>query len=231
MILATLAVAEYLAGRWAEATRLVDESYEAALQAGQRPQQAWSLSARALVRASSGLESEARADADEALTLAGERGMGAARITAVWALGLLELSLDRPEEAARVLAPHRERLLAAGVGEPGTIRFVPDEIEALIALERLDEAEERLGWLEERGRALDRASALAAGWRCRGLLAAATNDGEGALGAFERALAQHARVTMPFDRARTLLALGGALRRAKRKRDARATLDEAVEVF
>ena len=36
---------------------------------------------------------------------------------------------------------------------------------------------------------------------------------------------------MPFDRARTLLALGGALRRAKRKRDARATLDEAVQVF
>ena len=231
MILATLAVVEYLAGRWAEATRLVDESYEAAVQAGQRPQQAWSLSARALVRASSGLESDARADADEALTLAGERGMGAARITAVWALGLLELSLDRPEEAARVLAPHRERLLAAGVGEPGTIRFVPDEIEALIALGRLDEAEERLGWLDERGRALDRASALAAGLRCRGLLAAATNDGEGALEAFEQALAQHARVPMPFDRARTLLALGGALRRAKRKRDARATLDEAAQVF
>ena len=231
MILANRSQTEYVVGHWREAERLAAESHEVALQTAQLPQRAWSLSIRALVRASSGLESEARADADEALTLAGERGMGAARINAVWAVGLLELSLDRPEEAARVLAPQRERLLAAGVGEPGTIRFVPDEIEALIALGRLDEAEERLGWLEERGRALDRASALAAGWRCRGLLAAATNDGEGALEAFERALTQHARVPMPFDRARTLLALGGAQRRAKRKREARATLDEAVQVF
>ena len=231
MILANLAVADYLAGHWQEAMRVAEEGYEVALQTGQRPQQAWSLSIEALVRASLGLEAEARADAEQALALAGERGMAVARIHAVWALGLLELSLDRPEETARLLAPERERLLAAGVGEPGTIRFVPDEIEALIALGRLDEAEERLGWLEERGRALDRASALAAGLRCRGLLAAATNDGEGALGAFERALAQHARVSMPFDRARTLLALGAAQRRAKRKRDARATLDEAVQVF
>jgi DNA-binding CsgD family transcriptional regulator len=231
MILANLAMTEYLAGHWLEAAEFGEEGYEVALQTAQRPQQAWSLSTRALVRASSGLESEARADADEALTLAGERGMGAARINAVWALGLLELSLDRPEEAARVLGPHREQLLAAGVGEPGTIRFVPDEIEALIALGRLGQAEERLEWLEERGRTLDRASALAAGLRCRGLLAAAAGDGEGSVEAFEQALAQHARVPMPFDRARTLLALGGALRRAKRKRDARATLDGAVQVF
>ena len=231
IVLAELALAEYHAGRWSDAARVAEDVFQLALQTGQLPQQAWSLSIQALVRASRGLEVEARADAKEALELAGERRMAVTRIHAVWALGLLELSLGRPEETARLLAPERERLLAAGVGEPGTIRFVPDEIEALIALGRLDEAEERLGWLEERGRALDRASALAAGWRCRGLLAAATTDGEAALEAFERALAQHARVQMPFDRARTLLALGGALRRAKRKRDARATLDEAVQVF
>ncbi len=231
MILANLAVAEYLTGRWQEAARVAEEGYEVALQTAQRPQQAWALSIQALVRASLGREAEARADAAEALTLAGERGMEVARIHAVWALGLLELSLERPEEAARLLAPQRERLLAAGVGEPGSVRFVPDEIEALIALGRLDEAVERLEWLEERGRALDRASALAAGFRCRGLLLAATGEREGAVAAFEQALAQHARVPMPFDRARTLLALGAAQRRAKRKRDARATLDEAVQVF
>jgi DNA-binding CsgD family transcriptional regulator len=231
MILSNLAVAEYLQGRWQEAAQIAEEGFEAAQQTGQRGYQAFSLSVRALARASFCLETDARADAEDALALAGERAMGSARIHALWALGLLELSLGRPEETARLLAPERERLLAAGVGEPGAIRFVPDEIEALIGLGRLDEAEERLGWLEERGRALDRASAIAAGLRCRGLLAAATNDGEGALGAFEQALEQHARVPMPFDRARTLLALGAALRRAKRKRHARATLEEAVQVF
>ena len=68
---------------------------------------------QALVRASLGREAEARADAEEALTLAGERGMGVARIHAVWALGLLELSLERPEEAAR-LARSAARAAARG---------------------------------------------------------------------------------------------------------------------
>lgn len=36
---------------------------------------------------------------------------------------------------------------------------------------------------------------------------------------------------MPFERARTLLHLGAAQRRAKRKREARATLNEALRVF
>ncbi len=231
IILANLAVAEYLTGRWHEAAQAAEDCYELALQTGQRPQQAFSLSVRALVRASLGLEAEARADAEQALALAGERGMGVARINSLWALGLLELALDRPGEAARLLTPERERLLAAGVGEPATIRFVPDEIEALLALGRLDDARFRLGWLEERGRALDRASALAAAARCRGLLAAAGNEPHMALDEFERALAEHDRVTMPFERARTLLAFGAAQRRAKRKKAARATLGEALATF
>jgi DNA-binding NarL/FixJ family response regulator len=36
---------------------------------------------------------------------------------------------------------------------------------------------------------------------------------------------------MPFERARTLLHLGAAQRRAKRKREARATLNEALRAF
>jgi DNA-binding CsgD family transcriptional regulator len=186
---------------------------------------------QALVRASFGREVEARLDAEEALTLAGERGMGVARIHAVWALGLLELSLGRPEETVRLFAPERERLLAAGVGEPGTIRFVPDEIEAHVTLGRLDEAEAVLGWLEDRGRALDRASALAAAARCRGLLAAARGDADAAITAFESALHEHDRVVMPFERARTLLALGAIQRRAKRKRAARESLEQALAIF
>jgi DNA-binding CsgD family transcriptional regulator len=231
MILATLAVAEWLAGNWQEAVKVADEGYELALQTGQRPQQGWSLSARALVRASFGLEGEARADAERAVALAGERGMAVARINGLWALGLLELALDRPAETARLLTPERERLLAAGVAEPGSIRFVPDEIEALIALGRLDEAEAPLGWLEQRGRAVGRVSALGAAWRCRGLLLAARGDGSGATSALERALVEHERVPIPFERARSLLALGSAQRRAKRKRAARESLGEALATF
>jgi DNA-binding CsgD family transcriptional regulator len=231
MVLAQLALADYLTGRWDEAAQVAEEASELALQTGQRPMHAYSLATRALVRASLGLEAEARADARRALEFAAERGMAAARIHSVWALGVLELSLDRPAEAAQLLAPERERLLAAGVGEPGTIRFVPDEIEALTALGRTDEARAPLDWLEERGSALARPSALAAAARCRGLLAAASGDSDAAFAAFERALAEHVRVGNPFEHARTLLAFGATQRRAKKKATARKTTGEALALF
>jgi DNA-binding CsgD family transcriptional regulator len=231
LILANLAVAEYLAGRWAQAEQAADDGYEAAMQTGQRPQQAYSLSVRALVRASLGREDEARVDALDALTLAGERAMGAARIHSTWALGLLELSLDRPTATVDLLAPLREQLLRGGVAEPGSMRFVPDEIEALVVLGRLDEAEAILRWLEERGRALDRASALAAAARCRGLVAAARGDQPVAIRRFEQALAWEERARIPFDHARTLLLLGVSRRRAKQKAAAREALGQARTLF
>ena len=231
LILANLAVAEYLAGRWTQAEQAADDGYEAAMQTGQRPQQAYSLSVRALVRASLGRADEARVDARDALTLAGERGMGAARIHSSWALGLLELSLDRPTATVDLLAPLREQLLRGGVAEPGSMRFVPDEIEALVVLGRLDEAEAILGWLEERARVLDRASALAAAARCRGLLAAARGDKTVAIGWFEQALGWEERARIPFDHARTLLLLGASRRRARQKAAARNALGQARTLF
>jgi DNA-binding CsgD family transcriptional regulator len=231
LVLSNLAVAEYLQGRWQDAAQMAEEGFEAALQTGQRQYQAFSLSVQALVRASFGLQTEARADAEDAVALAGERAMAAARIHALWALGILELSLGHAEEVVRLIRPERERQLAAGVGEPGSIRFVPDEIEALVALGRTGEAETLLVWLEERGRALDRASALAAAARCRGFLALARRDTDGALASFGEALAEHDRVSIPFERARTLLAQGIALRHARRRRDARAALEEARAAF
>lgn len=231
MVLAQLALAEYLAGRWDEATRVAGEGSDLARQTGQRPMQAYSLSTRALVRASQGLEAETRADVVEALALAAEGGMAAARIHSAWALGLLELSLERPEEAARLFAHQRERLLAAGVGEPGTVRFIPDEVEALVLVGRLEEAQAGLDWLDERAHALRRPSALATAARCSGLLAAAHGQSDAALAHFERALGEHDRVGMPFERARTLLAFGAAQRRAKRNSAARETLGEALALL
>jgi DNA-binding CsgD family transcriptional regulator len=231
LLVAQVALAEYLTGHWHEASRAAEESYELALLTGQRPQQALSLSARALVHASVGLESEARADAADALAITGERGMAVARITSVWALGLLELSLDRPEDAIRLLTPVRKALLAAGVGEPGTIRFVPAEIEALIAVGHLDKAAALLEWLDERRRVLDRPWLRAVAARCRGLLLAARRDSAAALGSLEQALLELEQLSWPFERGRTLLALGAAQRRAKQKRAARETLAEALAIF
>ena len=96
-----------------------------------------------------------------------------------------------------------------------------------MALGRLDEAEALLGWLDERGRALDRASALAAAARCRGLLAASRGDADAAIAAFDNALSEHDRVTMPFEQANAARARRDSAPH-KRKRLARASLEEAL---
>ena len=106
-----------------------------------------------------------------------------------------------------------------------------DHVEALVELGRRDEACELLDWYEENARRLGRVSALANCARCRGLLAAQAGDLDGALGDFEEALEWHAKVELPLDRGRTLLAHGAAQRRVKRRREARATLEEALAVF
>jgi len=230
-LLNDLALAQYLAGRWPDAETTATEALERSLQAGERPQQAMALAVRARVEASTGRDRQARADADSALALAGERGVAMARIQSVSALALLDLTHDRPQDAADRLRAVRERLLWAGVGEPGAIGFVGEELQALVALARYPAAVELVDWLDARGHALDRASALAAAARGRGMLAAAQGDCDGAIVAFERAVLEHDRAAMPFERARTLLHLGGAQRRAKRKLAARATLSEALDIF
>jgi DNA-binding CsgD family transcriptional regulator len=154
-----------------------------------------------------------------------------ATILASSALGLLELSLEHPDAAHRILGPLVERLEQGGVREPGSARFVPDEIEALIALDKLPEAQSILDRLEHRARRLDRASVIAVAGRCRGMLSAARGDTQAALIALERALEDHERVPMPFERGRTLLALGRTRRRAKLKRAAREALEESVTAF
>jgi DNA-binding CsgD family transcriptional regulator len=62
-------------------------------------------------------------------------------------------------------------------------------------------------------------------------LLAARTDFDGALASVGEALAQHARVAIPFERGRTLLVLGAIQRRAKRKRAAREALEESLAVF
>ena len=160
-VLTHLALAEFVAGRWLDAETSATRGSEAAVQAGERQHEAIALAAQALVRACTGRAADARAYAERAREITGERSVALARIHAQWALALVDLALGDPTDAAARLGPLRTQLVAAGVGEPGAILFVSDEIEALVAAGDLEAAAEAADWLEERGRALDRASALA----------------------------------------------------------------------
>ena len=73
--------------------------------------------------------------------------------------------------------------------------------------------------------------ALVAGQSPLGAVGTQVGDLEGSLAALEEALDWHARMELPLDRGRTLLALGATQRRVKRRREARLTLEEALAVF
>lgn len=238
-ILNHLTLVELLAGNWEEAIRNAEEGHSLALQSGQRPTQASILGKKALIEALQGAVEEARATARRSLEIAApgfdpsspEPALGRGGQTAIGALGLLELSLGRPEEAHSYLGPLTAALLEAGIEEPGELRCLPDSVEALVYLGRLEEAEAMLAPFEGAARRLDRPTALAVAGRCRGLLLASRGDVDEALSALERGLEQHDRHPLPFERGRTLLALGQGQRRAKRRRDARVSLELALAVF
>jgi DNA-binding CsgD family transcriptional regulator len=230
-VLGYLAEVECRAGNYDLAERYAREGYEIDLESGRSTSKGHQLFPKALVAAHQGRVEEARADAEEGLRLCLEDDDRLDASCHRSVLGFLELSLSDPSAALRHLEPALEYLDALGSPEPGIIPCVPDAVEALATLGRLDEADRLVDRLEEQGRMLDRPWADATALRCRGLLMAHRGDPVGALETLDKALAKHERVPQPFDRARTLLVKGEAERRVKKKAAARSSLEQALGVF
>jgi DNA-binding CsgD family transcriptional regulator len=191
------------------------------------------------------------AEADElaarALALADQLRDDQYRVIALYAGALLDAHLGRVEPARTVLgflalshgdavAADRDlRALPAwlysnGWREPTDFAWA-NAIEAMIGTGDLQEAET---WLERYEDLAARSSspwAHATAARSRGLLCEARGNIESACEALDRALAEHARMRCPFERGRTLLAVGSIRRRSREKRAARETLDEAHRIF
>ena len=228
-----LAQTECLRGRFGEAAAHADEGALRAEQVGQETLVAYALALRALADAHRGDEDAARSAAAQALALAGSTSGRPAEHFATAALGLLELSLGRNAEAVDVLTPLVAFARQQELREPGMTRFVPGSGRGARRLRaarrgrgspRLVRGERRAARARRPARARRRAVA-ACSRRARGDLA-------GALAALEqRSRATTTSSPLPFDRARTLLALGVARRRANDRRRARATLEEARDVL
>jgi DNA-binding CsgD family transcriptional regulator len=214
---------ELAAGRWDEALATVEHAIGLG---GSSPVR---LAVRAHVLACGGRIDAARADA--AASLASRPWDVVAALLAQAALGFVELSESNAAGAIDHLAPAWELLRGSGIGEPAIFPFVADQIEALIELGRADEADAIVDWLEDRGRALSRPWAVAAAVRSRGLVAAATGALTVGLASLEDAVPLHESLAMPFELARTLLALGSVRRRAKQKRPAREILERSLAIF
>jgi DNA-binding CsgD family transcriptional regulator len=226
-----LAEVEFRAGRWGSATQLVREAQEIAVESGWTEALAEILPVKSAIDAARGEIKSAREDALEALSLCERMGARWNEIQARSALGFLELSLGNHVATHKWLGPLVGLTEDMGLREPGAFPFVPDEVEALAGLGELDSAGVLIDRLEEQGRTLDRALALATAARCRGLVEAARGHRDSALNALRHAVEQHALVAQPFELARTLLIYGEVQRRFKQRKAAGATLERAMDIF
>jgi DNA-binding NarL/FixJ family response regulator len=215
-----LALSQLWAGQWASASAGLNEGLELARQIGQHQVVAHLLSELALIAALRGDEEDCRTLAAESYELATARGLRTVAEVAHWALALLELGLGRAEEA---LSQAREITTTAAVCWSGL-----DRIEIAI---RAGEPETACAWLDSFE---PWAESSAAAWahavvlHSRALLADDETEAERLFGA---ALDAHADAARPFEHARTELALGEFLRRARRRVEARQYLRAALDGF
>lgn len=231
-VLCYLAELECRAGSLETAAAYAAEAMETVIESGQTATQSHvALFNQALAAAHLGHVSVARDQAIEGIEQARANDDAFNEHWNCAVLGFLELSIGNHERAEAALRPVVDYLDRLGSAEPGIIPCVPDEIEALVALGRLDEADDLLDRFEAKGRARDRPWALATSARCRGLVAAARGDLGLGREALERAIIEHERVPQPFELARSLLVKGEVERRAKQKRAARESLERARAIF
>jgi DNA-binding CsgD family transcriptional regulator len=220
-ILPRLVHAEMWAGSWPAASASAHEGLRLAREIGQFDLVAYQLVLLAVIAAHRGQEDECRSLAAQGHELAAARRFTVVASLANWALALLALELGRTDEAflrAREISTTPAVLSMAGL----------DQIEAAVRAGEVATAHDWLAsyepWAERAGAAWARAVAL----HGRALLA---DDDEESERLFEAALDMHAQAARPFERARTELAFGEFLRRARRPRESREHLRAALDGF
>src|SRR4029077_9202195 len=212
--------------QWAAAETSYDEAIRLGRETGQRVEVAAALSGLAWLEARQGREATCREHAAEATKQCEELGVGLYGVWAIQALGDLELGLGRPAAAIEHYQAQADALRVRGIADVD-LSPAPELIDAFLRLGRADDAAEIAVDFVAQATAKGQPWALARAARCRGLLADA-----GELEAcFEEALRLPERTPDSFETARTRLAYGARLRRARKRIRAREQLSAAVEIF
>ena len=212
--------------QWAAAEASYDEAIRLGRETGQRVEVAAALAGLAWLEAHQGREAACREHAAEAAGLCDELGVGLYGVWAIQALGDLELALGRPAEA---IQSYRDQLAAMRVHGIADVDLspAPELVEALLRIGGDAEAAALTAEFQEQATAKAQPWALARAARCRGLLV----DAADVESTFEEGLLLHEQTPDAFETARTRLAYGARLRRARRRIRAREELRTAVEVF
>jgi DNA-binding CsgD family transcriptional regulator len=226
-----LATIDVWLGRYADAAQASRDGVERAEQMGGRLLLVTAWGWQAEVAAYLGYAEEARTAADAAIAAALDCGAPYLAAAPRSTLAFLAVSLGEYRTAMTAVEP----LLAAF--DPGhhtervTGGWLPDAIEALVGLDRVEEADLLVKALRDNGTRADRPWMLAMAARGRAHCLASRGDLPGAERAAREAIAHHDRLPMPFETARTQLLLGSLLRRRRRRGDAAAMLTEAMAAF
>jgi DNA-binding CsgD family transcriptional regulator len=218
-----VAQAELLSGRWTAAAASAAEAVRLASGTGQRALSALPLAWLTLLAALRGDEDGfwSQVAKTEQVAAAHSLGVfqGAVHDVLGWARAVQKAATARPASAGTLLGD---------LSHPVVVTMAAlDGVEAAVHAGRRNSA---LGWL---GALEAFATHTAAPWaqarvaHARGLL----SDGHVAEGQFQEALDHHQRARRPFERARTELAYGELLRRARRRVDARVHLQAALDTF
>jgi DNA-binding CsgD family transcriptional regulator len=219
-------------GDFPAASAIAEDAMERAVQANTDVSLAIARSVRAVVAAYRGREDDAREAATEALARFQRCGWLTLAGWPIATLGFLRVSLGEHQAALTTLAPLLAQAASAPpVAEIVSASFVPDAVEALVGVGRLDEADALVSGFGDSARRLRRVWAMAVAARGRSMVLAARGDQDAATDAATRAMAEHEGLPMPFERARTQLLLGQLQRRSRRKDAAASTLGEALRTF
>lgn len=218
-------------GNFAEAAQIANDAMERAQQFGGDHAFVIADVSAAVLAVYAGDEQKARTHGRAAIERASRCGSPRMADQAVTSLALLEVSLGNYADALNTIEPLVARFNPDAGTEIATAAFLPDAVEAMIALGRLDDAKPIIDALEHHGQRLHRPWMLAVGARCRSMLLAAQGHLDQATRTAEQAMAAHQALPMPFERARTQLLLGQLQRRQRQKESATTTLTEALASF
>jgi DNA-binding NarL/FixJ family response regulator len=232
-LLVRLAILEWEAGKVTASARYLAEAAEAADHQLDYEIDSWIAHQQGVVAAARGELEAARGKADQALALGTRNRDRQLQRDAEMLVADIELWSGQPDAAHERLQPWRERTITDG---PWALRatLLPlwsSDVEALIALGRLDEAQLVVDDLLQRAGASGIPHAVAIAKRCEALLLAARGQLASAIALLDLALAEHARQRLPLELGRTLLEKGSIERRAKRKTAAKHTLEQALQIL
>jgi DNA-binding CsgD family transcriptional regulator len=212
--------------QWAAAETSYDEAIRLGRETGQRVEVAAALAGLSWLEARQGREVTCREHAVEATTMCEELGVGLYGVWAIQALGDLELGLGRPAVAIEHYHAQADMLRKRGIADvdlsPG-----PELVEALLRVGRDADAATAAADFIGQATAKGQPWALARAARCRGLLA----GGDELESCFDEALQLHEQTPDAFETARTRLAYGSRLRRARKRVRAREELRTAASIF